>query len=95
MSDSKFTTAEQCMQIDYSVIPAFVRTGGAYDRGAADSYYGRERDPHYFSGGSQKEASEASIRLDAADLSAEEIAAYNQGYDHYQAINRTGARGPY
>jgi hypothetical protein len=26
------------------------RHGGAFDRGAADSYYGRARRPHYFTG---------------------------------------------
>lgn len=77
-------------QDDYSTSIPFTRHGGAYDRGSADSYYGRDRDPHLYTS-----ASYDSIRLDAADLSAEEIAAYNQGYDHYQAINRTGARGPY
>ena len=27
------------------------RHGGAFDRGSADSYYGRPRRPHYFEGG--------------------------------------------
>lgn len=26
------------------------RHGGAFDRGMADSYYGRNRDPHYYVG---------------------------------------------
>ena len=26
------------------------RHGGAFDRGSADSYYGRPRNPHYFEG---------------------------------------------
>lgn len=85
-NDLKFTTAEH----DYSTRTAFTRHGGAYDRGTADSYYGRERDPHYYTG-----ASYDSIRLDAVDMSEEEITAYNQGYDHYEAIGRAGARGPY
>ena len=28
----------------------FTRHGGAFDRGSADSYYHRERRPHYFVG---------------------------------------------
>jgi hypothetical protein len=27
------------------------RHGGAFDRGSADSYYRRPRDPHYYEGG--------------------------------------------
>jgi hypothetical protein len=76
MSDLKFTTAEEYMRVDYSTRVPFTRHGGAYDRGQADSYYGRNREPHYFTGSSY-----VGIRLDAVDMSAEEIAAYNQGYD--------------
>lgn len=32
---------------NYSEIKRFTRHGGAYDRGRADSYYGRARVPHY------------------------------------------------
>ena len=56
--------------------PPFARHGGAYDRGSADAYYGRPREPHYYTG-----ASYNSIRLDEVDMSEEEIEAYNQGYD--------------
>lgn len=30
------------------------RHGGAFDRGSADSYYGRPRRPHYFEGDTYK-----------------------------------------
>lgn len=56
------------------------RHGGPYDRGAADSYYWRPRDPHYFVG-----ATHASPRVDAAHMTAEEIEAYNAGYDDNEA----------
>lgn len=80
MSDLKFTTAADYMKDDYSTRVPFTRHGGAYDRGSADSYYGREREPHLYTG-----ASYDSVRLDAVDLSAEEIDAYNQGYDDNQS----------
>jgi len=64
------------MTTAYQTRPPFTRHGGAYDRGSADAYYGRPREPHYYTG-----ASYNSIRLDAEDMSAEEVAAYNQGYD--------------
>jgi hypothetical protein len=76
MSDLKFTTAADYMKVDYSTRVPFTRNGGAYDRGSADSYYGREREPHYFTGGTYQ-----STKIEEVDMSTEEIAAYNQGYD--------------
>jgi hypothetical protein len=63
-------------KVDYSTREPFTRHGGAYDRGAADSYYNRGREPHYFVG-----ATYQSTLIEKVDMSAEEIAAYNQGYD--------------
>jgi hypothetical protein len=48
--------------------------GSLYDRGAADSYYSRPRDPHYYPEGSYRGPR-------VTDLNPEEIAAYNYGYD--------------
>ena len=52
------------------------RHGGAWDRGSADSYYGRPRDPHYWPFGTYK-----GTRVEAAQMSADELEAYNAGYD--------------
>lgn len=52
------------------------RHGGPYDRGAADAYYGRPRDPHYFVG-----ATYGSQPIPASDMSYEQLAEYNAGYD--------------
>lgn len=54
------------------------RHGGLYDRGGADSYYGRPRNPHYFVG-----ATYTSEKV--TDLTPEEIAEYNRGYDDNEA----------
>jgi hypothetical protein len=56
------------------------RHGGPHDRGAADSWYSRGRNPHYFKGGSYM-----SERVDEAQMTAEEIAEYNAGYDWNEA----------
>lgn len=48
--------------------------GGLYDRGSADSYYHRGRDPHWYPQGSYK-------GIKVTDLTAEEQAEYNAGYD--------------
>ena len=51
------------------------RHGGAYDRGAADSYYGRPREPHYYSGDTYRSAK---ILLKPG---THEWEAYMAGYD--------------
>jgi hypothetical protein len=57
-------------QVEYSK-----RHGGPYDRGSADSYYGRSYNPHYYTGDSYN-----STRIELADMSADEIVAYTAGY---------------
>jgi hypothetical protein len=49
--------------------------GCLYDRGSADSYYGRRRDPHYGGVGG-----DSGQRVDQ-NLSIEEIAEYYAGYE--------------
>ena len=51
------------------------RHGGPYDRGSADSYYGRGRRPHYFLG-----ATYSTPEVTEKDMTPDEIAAYDQGY---------------
>lgn len=53
------------------------RHGGAFDRGSADSYYGRPRNPHYFEGKTYQ-----SKMIGTGNMSEEEIHAYNAGYDY-------------
>jgi hypothetical protein len=52
------------------------RHGCLYDRGSADSYYGRPRDPHYGGVGG-----ESGPRVDQG-LSMAEITEYYRGYDY-------------
>ncbi len=58
------------------------RHGGAYDRGSADSYYRRGRRPHYYKG-----ATHQSERVEAKDMTPDEIEAYNAGYDDNEESN--------
>jgi hypothetical protein len=61
-------------------VPQFDRKrhGSLYDRGSADSYYGRPRNPHWYPNGT--------YRGDAVvALSAEESAEYHAGYDYNEA----------
>jgi hypothetical protein len=48
--------------------------GGLFDRGSADSYYGRPRDPHWYPEGSYN-------GVKVTDLNPIEIQAYIAGYD--------------
>ena len=52
------------------------RHGGPFDRGAADSYYGRSRNPHFYEKGTQ-----TSPLIPMSMMSDEEINAYHAGYD--------------
>jgi len=57
------------------------RHGGAWDRGSADSYYGRPRLPHYYKGKSYY-----SERVDLVDMTLNEIEAYHTGYTENEEI---------
>lgn len=61
--------------MDYANNPLYARHGGAYDRGSADSWYGRPNEPHYFVG-----ATHQSQKVEADGMTEEEIAAYMAGY---------------
>ena len=52
------------------------RHGYPYDRGMADSYYGRKRQPHYYPNGTYNEP-----RISGKDMTPNEVVAYNAGYD--------------
>lgn len=51
--------------------------GNPFDRGSADSWYGRARDPHWYPEGTYN-----GERIGADRMTAEEIEAYNAGYDY-------------
>ena len=53
------------------------RHGGAFDRGSADSYYGRPFDPHLYVGNTG-----TSQLLRAEEMTDEEIAAYTAGFEY-------------
>lgn len=51
------------------------RHGGPFDRGAADSYYNRPYNPHFFTGDTMQ-----SPRIPLECMTPEEITAYSAGY---------------
>ncbi len=54
------------------------RHGGLHDRGRADSYYHRARNPHWYPDGTYNGPA-------VTDLTPEEVAEYNAGYDSNEA----------
>ncbi len=58
------------------------RHGSPYDRGAADSYYGRDRNPH--KGGVL--GNPVSVER-ITNLTAEEVAEYDRGFEDNEAAN--------
>ena len=56
------------------------RHGGPYDRGTADSYYGRDYNPHYFVGDTYN-----SPKIELVQMTAAEIVAYTAGYTNNEA----------
>lgn len=52
------------------------RHGGPFDRGAADSYYHRPREPHYYIGDTYK-----TELVEQGQMTPREIEAYYAGYE--------------
>lgn len=57
------------------------RHGGPFDRGSADSYYGRGCRPHYFLG-----ATYSTPEVNEEDMTPEEVEAYMAGYDYNESM---------
>lgn len=62
-----------------AIAEKFTRHGGAFDRGSADSYYGRPIRPHYFVGGTYQSAEIAAVE------GTPEYEAYMMGYEYNEA----------
>lgn len=56
----------------------YTRHGGPYDRGSADAWYNRPREPHYYVGDTGSSAK-------VTNLTEAEVAAYNEGWDEGMA----------
>ena len=53
--------------------------GSPWDRGSADSYYYRPKEPHYWIGGT-------GVGTKVTELTTEEVEAYHAGYDYNEAM---------
>lgn len=57
------------------------RHGGPFDRGAADSYYRRGSNPHFYIG-----ATYQSDRIEKDDMNDEQLEAYHAGYRYNEDL---------
>jgi hypothetical protein len=57
------------------------RHGGPFDRGAADSYYRRGSNPHFYIG-----ATHQSDRIEKDDMNDEQLEAYHAGYRYNEDL---------
>ena len=55
--------------------------GSPFDRGSADSYYGRPQNPHWYPEGTYK-----GERVDSKDMSMAELRAYYRGYEYNEEM---------
>jgi hypothetical protein len=60
-----------------------VRHGGPFDRGSADSYYGREICPHYYVGDTFR-----SHRIEKSEMTKRELGEYYAGYEYNETVNK-------
>ncbi len=51
--------------------------GNPFDRGSADSYYGRPEDPHWYPEGTYK-----GTRIESENMTMAELRAYYAGYEY-------------
>jgi len=82
--NTTITSKEKLIQVLRG--PQFNRDHGSlFDRGSADSYYGRPHDPHYYPQGTGR-------GVKVVDLNPAEIAEYMAGYEHNE---KSGDRKDY
>jgi hypothetical protein len=62
--------------------------GSPYDRGSADSYYGRSKKPHYYPHGSYK-----GDAVTEEDMTQEQIGEYNKGYEDNEELGNKNDYG--
>jgi hypothetical protein len=68
-------------KVEYNGKVYDARHGGPFDRGAADSYYGRAPRPHYFVGDTY-----SSDEVTRDQMTREEREAYHAGYDYNEEM---------
>jgi hypothetical protein len=69
--------AEQTRTVEFQGITYNAQHGSPFDRGSADSYYGRPQQPHWYPNGSYNEP-----KIDSKDMTLAEMREYYRGYEY-------------
>ena len=69
--------AEQTRTVTFQGITYDATHGGPFDRGSADSWYGRFPSPHKYPNGTGNKP-----RIEGHDMTLAEMKAYYKGYDY-------------
>lgn len=69
--------AEQTRTITFQGIEYNAQHGSPFDRGSADSYYGRPQDPHWYPEGSYR-----GTRVEPKDMTIAQMREYFRGYEY-------------
>lgn len=69
--------AEQTDKIEFRGERFDTSHGSPFDRGSADSYYGRGQDPHYYPNGTYNPP-----RVGSKDMTMAQLRAYFAGYEY-------------
>jgi hypothetical protein len=73
--------AEQTRTVTFQGITYDATHGGPFDRGSADSYYGRSQQPHKYPNGTGNKP-----RIEAPELSLQEMREYYRGYEYNECF---------
>jgi hypothetical protein len=68
---------EQTRTVEFQGITYNAQHGSPFDRGSADSYYGRPQQPHWYPNGSYNEP-----KIDSKDMTLAEMREYYRGYEY-------------
>lgn len=81
LASSGVTEMTESYDIDVNAKRFDQSHGSPFDRGSADSYYRRPRDPHFYPNGTYREP-----RIGQGLMSVEDIEAYHAGYDYNELL---------
>ena len=70
----------EAYKVEYNGRTYIVKHGDPFDRGSADSYYGRIRNPHKGGVGG-----DSGPRIESNEMTSQEIADYGAGYNYNES----------
>ena len=72
---------DQAYKVEYKGRTYIVEHGSPFDRGSADSYYGRAQSPHYYPNGTGNMP-----RIEGSEMTLQEMREYYRGYEYNECF---------